>query len=394
MENRTGQRTFGNRDDIEERRWICMNALLNRPWIERDTDPQLYFWTREQYLEIRNWFASYPGFSVIMNRRLIKLEKVPAEAKSWMGFEGFKEPIDYALFTYGLWYLEDKSVGDQFILTDMVKEIKEFMNEQGLDVDWKNYFHRLSMARALKKLKSLNVLHSIDGQEADWAADAERHDVLYECAPCASYVLRTFSKELSSYQRMEELSDWPEEEDKRKRQLLYRKYLLEPFVGMDVWEQDLFYFHGQKNHLIGQVDKMFGWTGTKYKEGVLFFSSELTGDMELFPTLLAISDLVLLFCGKIRELYELGEVKKESVSSGVIRLTRGKIEQVLLELQNENGERWTKEYRGMKSPQLAEAVCEHMEQWEFGRWEDDMFFLLYPLGGRYHIQYGEVEIEE
>ena len=193
---------------------------------------------------------------------------------------------------------------------------------------------------------------------------------------------------------MEELSDLPEEADKKKRQILYRRYLLEPFVGMDLWEQDLFYFHGQKNYIIGQLDKMFGWGGTKYREGLLFFYPELVGDLELFPTLSAISDLVLLFCGKIRTLYELGEIKTESVSSGNIRLTRGRIEQILLELQGEYGVRWTKEYRGMKSSQLAEAVCEHMEQWEFGRWQDDMFFELYPVGGRYHTQYGEVEIEE
>ena len=51
------QRGFEDHTDMEERRKICMNALLNRPWIERDKDPQLYHWAREQYLEIRNWFA-------------------------------------------------------------------------------------------------------------------------------------------------------------------------------------------------------------------------------------------------------------------------------------------------------------------------------------------------
>lgn len=54
------QRGFEDHTDMEERRKICMNALLNRPWIERDKDPQLYHWAREQYLEIRNWFANYP----------------------------------------------------------------------------------------------------------------------------------------------------------------------------------------------------------------------------------------------------------------------------------------------------------------------------------------------
>ena len=73
-------------------------------------------------------------------------------------------------------------------------------------------------------------------------------------------------------------------------------------------------------------------------------------------------------------MYELGEVKQSRCHRVKIRLTRGSIEQILLELQYENGYRWTKEYRSMKSSQLADAVCEHMEQWEFGSWQDDMFF--------------------
>ena len=80
MADRMERRGFEDHNEIEERRRICMNALLNRPWIERDQDPQLYHWTREQYLEIRDWFANYPGYSVIMNRKLIKLEKIPVEA--------------------------------------------------------------------------------------------------------------------------------------------------------------------------------------------------------------------------------------------------------------------------------------------------------------------------
>jgi hypothetical protein len=139
---------------------------------------------------------------------------------------------------------------------------------------------------------------------------------------------------------------------------------------------------------------MFGWEGSKYKDGILFFYPELTGDIDLFPTLSAISDLALLFCSQVRTQYDLGEAQVESISTGIMRITRSRIEQMLFELQAEHGKCWTKEYRSMKSPQLADAVCGHLAQWGFGEWQDSMFFLLYPIGGRYRTQYGEIEIEE
>lgn len=394
MDNYTQRTNIIDRHEMEERRKICMNTLLNLPWIDREKNPKIYYWIKEQYLEIREWFTSYTGFSVIMNRKLVKLEKVPVEAKTWMGFDGFREPVDYALFTYGLWYLENKSEGEQFLLTDMVKEIKEFMNEQGLDIDWKNYFHRLSMARALKKLRNLNVLSGIDGQESEWAADARTYNVLYECTPCASYILRNFKKELSAYQSMEELNDMSEvgetvEKNALKKHQLYRRYLLEPFVPNFVWKDDQLYFHGQKNNLIAQIQKMFGWEGNKYKEGILFFYPELTGELQLFPTLSSISDLTLLFCSIIRKLYDREELDTEDIGGGTVRITRSKIEHILMKLQGEFGDCWSKEHREMKSSELASAVCGHLKEWGFGIWQDDMFFLLYALGGRWNVQYGE-----
>jgi len=386
--------------ELDDRKRICMNALLNHPWIAKETDLQLYYWIKEQYLEIRNWFMTYTGYSLILNRKLAKLEKIPVVAKSWMGFSDFRDCMDYTLFTYGLWFLENKTEGEQFLLTDMVREIKEYMNEQRMDVDWKNYFHRLSMARALKKMKNLNIIQSIDGQEVEWAASVENHDVLYECNSYARYVLRNFQKDLTNYKTMEELAELPEEnleKDEKnllKRYQLYRRYLLEPIILNKEWKDSQFYFHGQKNNLITQIGKMFGWQGNKYREGILFFNPELMTDGEVFPTLSSISDIAMLFCDEIRRLFEKGEFHSEGFVNDSVRITRSKIEHILLELQKRYATFWTNEYRKIKSSDLAESVCDHLIEWGFGEWQDEMFFLLNSVGGRWKVQYGPTELDD
>lgn len=385
-------------NEIADRKRICMNALLSRPWIAKEHDPQLYYWIKDQQTMIRDWFMHYTGYSLIINRKLVKLEKMPVVAFPWMGFPEFRETLDYALFTYGLWFLENKTEGEQFLLTDLVKEIKEYMNEQGMNVDWKNYFHRLSMARALKKMKSLDIVQAVDGQEADWATNAENHDVLYECSAYSRYILRSFPQDITGYSTIEDMGeiittgDSPEELNRARRYRLYRRFLLEPIVLESQWQKDSFYFHGQKNHLIRQIKVMFGWEGSKYREGVLFFAPGTSADSELFPTQSSLSDLTLLVCGEIRNSLKNQEIKAEM--DGFVRITRNEIEHILLNLKAEYGEFWTNEYRKMNSSALAELVCEHLSEWGFGKWEDTMFFILNAAAGKWRVQYGPLELDD
>ncbi|MDG0809480.1 DUF2398 family protein [Cohnella rhizosphaerae] len=106
---------------------------------------------KDQYTELRDWFAEHTGFLLILTRTMAKLDKAPLVAEPWMGFSEFREPRDYAFFTYALWYLESKTELDQFVLTDIVEQVTEQLAASGIGLDWENYQHRLSMVRALKK---------------------------------------------------------------------------------------------------------------------------------------------------------------------------------------------------------------------------------------------------
>lgn len=315
-----------------------------------------------------------------------------------MGFQEFRTSMDYALFTYGIWFLENKADGEQFLLTELVKEIQEYMAQQGMIVSWKDYYHRLSMARALKKMKSLEIFDAVDGQEAVWANDEVNHDVLYQCRVYSHYVLRNFPKDLTNYNTIEELAgaqvaEAGSEANQGKRHHLYRRYLLEPVVMDNQWKNDLLYFHGQKNHMIRQIQTMFGWEGTVYKEGVLLFESEMTSDCEVFPTMSAISDICMLVCSKVRDDLTDPESQIRVEFDGSIHMTKSQIERILIQLKADYSSLWTNDLKKQGSDELANLVCEHLSEWGFGKWGNGLF-VLSGVAGRWKVQYGTTELEE
>lgn len=359
-----------------ERRRACAHALLNRHWIAKEDDPELFYAIRDQYTELRDWFAEFTGFLLVLTRTMAKLDKTPVRAQPWMGFQEFRETRDYVLFTYSLWFLESKTELDQFVLTEIVEQVTEQLSAVGLHIDWENYQHRLSMVRALKKLRSLGVLRHIDGEESDWAHDNRTKNVLYECAPTARYVLRHFPRELQAYGSLHEFQEqivYPETLDgdlRKRRHRIYRRLLLEPVVADEQWgAEELHYVQTQRRSLLDQLQFMFGLEGSRYREGLFFFHPEPTGECSLFPTAAGVSDLVLLFAGELRR--RLGSRDWYVGEQGMVELTRSDVEGLLHQLKLKYEAYWSKEHRGMSLGELGAALTAHMAEWSLGQWKDE-----------------------
>lgn len=386
-----------------ERRRVCAHALLNRHWIEKEEDPELFYAIRDQYTELRDWFAEFTGFLLVLTRTMAKLDKSPVVAAPWMGFAEFREPRDYALFAFSLWFLESKTELDQFVLTDIVEQVSEQLISSGLTMDWENYQHRLSMVRALKKLRQMHVLRHIDGEETDWAHDARNKNVLYECSPSARYVLRHFPRELKYYEKLDDFSEqivYPETIDgelRKRRHRIYRRLLLEPAVADREWSSDeLYYVQTQRRTLIDQMQFMFGWEGSRYKEGLFFFHPEPSGQCNLFPTAAGLSDLVLLFAGELRR--RLGSRDWYVTEQGTVELTRTDVEGLLYLLKQKYEDNWSKEHREMSLSELSNGLTAHMAEWNLGRWtgegEGVERFIISAVVSRWTADYAWDEGEE
>ncbi|MCP3776015.1 TIGR02678 family protein [Paenibacillus sp. MZ04-78.2] len=388
-----------NEEQLREKRHACSHALLNRPWVEKEKDPELYYWIKDMQEELRIWFLDFTGFPLIVTRTMAKLDKTPVIPQSWMGFREFGEPRDYMFFTYGLWFLESKTEHDQFLLTNLIDEMTEQLKANDIAVDWTEYRNRLSLARALKKLKELGVLRSLDGEEDSWAArykeGADNYNILYESSPYARYILRQLPRELFAYDTLESLSDpmlYPETEageSVRRRHRVYRRLLLEPAVADCDWsDEDRYYVGTQRHTIIDNMDRMFGFVGRRYKEGLLFFYPELTGEEELFPTQSGLSDIALLLGGIVRDRLDAGDAALYLDTDGIVWLERSGLEHLLLEISEEHKSKWAQELRSGPVGKLAEMVTSFLLHWGLAKTEPGSARIgICPVLGRWRGKY-------
>ncbi len=380
-------------ESVKESRKRCIQALLNRNWITKQDDPELFGSIRAQYQELRDWFGEYCGFALLLNRQFAKLEKSPGRAQTWMGFENFSEPRDYALFTYCLWYLEGKNEMDQFLLTDMVEEIREYLAGQDVFLDWTLYAHRLSMARALKQLKALGALTAVDGDESDWARTGHEHNVLYESSHLTRYVLRRFPRDLTTYGSLAAFEDGaypdtPEGQLKKRRHHVYRRLLQEPVVYDRQWsEEERYYVRTQRHTILENLANFAGLEGQRYREGLLFYYPEASGEMYLFPTGRGVSDIVLLLAGELRRMHARGEGGIHIEEDGRVGLTTAELEGLLLRLKEKHKLLWSLQHRQARSSELAAEVLAHLEEWGLAGREDDGQVWIYAALGRWNGDY-------
>ncbi|SFR09667.1 TIGR02678 family protein [Desulfoscipio geothermicus] len=371
----------------------CVQALLNRNWITKQEDPELFNHIRVHYEELRDWFREYCGFALLLNRQFAKLEKAPGKARAWMGFDNFAEPRDYALFCYCLWYLEGKNEMDQFLLTDMVEEIREYLAGQDVFLDWTIYTHRLSMARALKQLKALGVLVAVDGDESEWARSGHEHNVLYESSNLGRYVLRRFPRDLTTYDSIASFedgtySDTSEGQLKKRRHRVYRRLLQEPVVYDWQWSEDeRYYVRTQRHTILENLSGFAGLEGQRYREGLLFFYPEPSGEMYLFPTGRGVSDICLLLAGELRRRLARGAGDMYIEEGGRIGLAMAELEGILLQLKEKHKSLWSRQHRQARSSELAEEVLAHLEEWGLAGREGDGRVWIYAALGRWNGDY-------
>lgn len=73
-----------------------LEALLNKRWILKAEDKELYYKVRDQLGEIRKFASDKLGCHIIENAFLVKLEKIPMIPESFMGVQEFTSKEEYA----------------------------------------------------------------------------------------------------------------------------------------------------------------------------------------------------------------------------------------------------------------------------------------------------------
>ena len=97
-----------------------IRALLENYWINKAENKELYYKVRREITKPPRFITEQLGWRLINNERIIKLEKIPAHAESFMGIDDFVDVRDYCILCIILMCLEDNEDNEQFLLSELI----------------------------------------------------------------------------------------------------------------------------------------------------------------------------------------------------------------------------------------------------------------------------------
>lgn len=343
-----------------------LEILLDHYWIVKDDDKDLFYQIKDSIPRFKTFINEKLGYGMIINQHLIKLEKIPGSAESFMGIQEFSHKLEYIFLCLLLMFLEDRSRDEQFVLS----EITEFIagNNIGKEkIDWTLYSHRKQFIKVLRFAQNLGLMKVNDGDDQKFAYHYET-EVLYESTGLSRYFVRHFTTdimEFNNYNDMEnaQWGDLNTDKGLIRRHRVYRKILMEPVVyceGVDDVDYD--YIKKQRGLMENEFLKYLNYHLDVHKNGALLLVPSERNLKDGFPSTKVISDITLLFAAMIRD----GLAKKKLLinKEGKITLSRVAFDEWVIKLKEKYNQNWSKEFREMKLASLAENLLAYMEEFK------------------------------
>lgn len=146
----------------------------------------------------KRFFNELLGWRLIENERILKVEKIPAHADSYMGITEFADIRDYCILCSLLIFMDDKEDYEQFLLSELVDFVETQLKEY-MDVDWTMFTQRKSLVRVLQFAEKMGMLKVYEGSSADISSGME-HEVLYENTGLSRYFAVNFGYDISGFE--------------------------------------------------------------------------------------------------------------------------------------------------------------------------------------------------
>lgn len=337
--------------------------LMNRRYIIKSKEREKYYHVKDELGTIKEFVTDKLGYRIISNRTLIKMEKLPGEAQSWMGISDFSSEMEYVFFCLILMFLEDKEAEEQFVLSQLTEYVKA--QYPGDSIEWTVYEQRRKLIRVIKFCMKQDLFYSNDGSEEGFATNLET-EALYENTGVSKYFARNFTQDISEYQRMEDFfqSDWMDMDEDRgivRRQRVYRKLLLSMGVYRDKeLDEDFAYIRNYRGVIETDLEKLVDCQLQVHKSSAYLIIGEEGNLGKLFPGNNSIADAVLLLFYQIQE-----KVKQEELSLNInetILMSEMKFKHIVKECKEKYNCGFAKKYREMPEEDFIQIVMEELEQ--------------------------------
>lgn len=361
--------------------------LLENYWFLKDQDEDEYNSIKRDLTdEIQSFIKNKLGYKIINNPYLIKMEKVPGIPKEFMGIQEFDSKMEYMFLCLILIYLEERSRGEQFILSSLIDYIQNIVVEIDLNdikIDFTIYSHRKSIVKVLKFIKEMGFIKLYDGDENKFAENIE-NDVLYEVTGVSKYFIRNFSSNITEcnlYTDIYEKEQLGLEQDKgtERRKRVYRRLFTENVVYKETEDdQDYNYIRNYRNVINQDVDKILDSSLEVPKNGAYILLTENKNYKNTFPANNGISDVVLFVNKQIKDEYNANKLKSDI--NDLIYISNIEFLRIIRNVKEQYGFGFSKEYREMEEEKIFMEVKKYMKEFDMIREKEDTNeFIIMPI---------------
>ena len=361
-----------------------LEILMARRWVVKAEDRQLYYRVREALPVIRSFATEKLGCQVIENASLIKLEKIPVLAEPAMGIREFSTKEEYAFLCLLLMFLEDRDIGEPFILSQFTEYV--VANLPGGGVDWTHYRSRQQLVRVLRFATAQGMLRVRDGNEDNFV-QSEVGEVLYENTGVSRYFMRHFPRDIMNYSRPEDFaqSDWVAMDEERgiaRRHRVYRRLLFSMgILQSEGMTEDVDYLKNYGRRLKDELEKIFDGELHVHRGNAFFMQGESCHIGETLPNDTGLSDVLLLVCAEIRE-----QVRQEiwlPEKDDRIQVTLVEFEQLLRKIRREQGAGFMKSLRDLTDGEFVRRVETEMTLWRLLAIDEaQQLVMILPMAGK------------
>lgn len=380
-----------------------MKALLYHFWITKDENQELYYQLKYNQNQIKDFVAKNLGSNLIIHDRFIKLEKVPTVLKSGSKIENFTSVLEYVILMILLMFLEDKTRGDIFILSDLIDYVKNTAITLQLDhvPDWNNAQDRRKLLNVIYFLADLDVIKIKDEEKTSFA-DNKNAEALYETTGLSNYVMRIFDCDINHLATPEEFvrSEFISQDEEKgdiRRYRVFRNILYTPAVfSKDVLSSDLDYIKKNRVYIRNEIDKNLNMNVEITHNMAILLDDINSNEKDNFPNTKKITDIVLMINARILE-----DIKTEKLALDefeTITTSESYLEGIIREIRREKEPYIGKTFSTLTDEKFYRDILEYMEKYHIVERNADRI-TIYPvvsrlIGKTYEVDNEVVEMEQ
>ena len=359
-----------------------LEYLLNNYWCVKEENPKEYFQIKNNLDYYKDFIQTKLGSRLIVNDRFIKLEKIPAIPKSYMGLPNFTDTLEYSILMIILLFLEDKPKLEQFILSNLIDFITNTATTLELNTvpNWNILHHRKRLVNVINHLKELNIIRVVE--ESNLFTEDASAEALYVTTGLSNYYVREFKNNILEYHDLNDYvtDEFTNQDDsigdvRRYRVYRHLMYSLASFTE-DLNEAEIDYLRKFRSSIQNELNK---YTSSELEltknMAVLLYDAETREKFD-FPNNKAISDIVLLVNYNI-----LDKVEKHTLTLNqdeTITISKEQLSRIIKEVKQEYLSYFSKFYREMPITNFINEVTSYMMEYDFLR-EFETGYKIYPI---------------